>query len=48
MLLVSKEKMHVFTAQLTLANMDRDTLEWVPRAFHCRAVLHDIVCITFW
>lgn len=33
-LLVSKEKMFVFTAQLTLANMGTDTQEWLPYSVH--------------
>ena len=47
MLLVSKEKLCVFTARLTLANMGTATQECVPHAFHCRTVLHDIVCIIY-
>lgn len=46
-LLVSKDKLYVFTAQLTLANMGTDTHECVPHAFHCRTLLPDNGCITF-
>ena len=46
-LLLSKEKVYLFTAQLTLANMGTDTQEWLPHAFHCCTGLHDIVCITY-
>ena len=47
MLLVSKEKLFVFTVHLTLANMGTGTQECVPHAIHCRTVLRDIICITY-